>query len=488
VNYRSTLEDARICVKTLVELGEELDGRGEERIAAMGEESWITSEFEHFLTELETFLRIPSISARPEHAPDVARTANWLVDHLTRIGLTAERIETQGHPLVFAEDRSAGPGRPTVLIYGHYDVQPPDPEDAWDTPPFAPARRDGRIYARGATDNKGQLFIHLKALQAVRNCSGSLPVNVKLLLEGEEEVGSPGAFAFVQAHADRLAADLILVSDSNLWSEDQPSILVGLRGIAYLDVEVYGPSEDLHSGVYGGTVVNPANALVRMLAGLQDADGRVTAPGFYDRIEPLDSTTRELLPDDYGNRVESETGVPALGGELDRNVAERAWFRPTFDVHGLDAGYKGVGAKTVIPARSTAKMSSRLVAGQDPSEIAELLANHLQTTAPDGVRVEVRTVNQARPWRAQTDHWAFGLAREALGRWFPRPALLVGEGGSVPLIPALERAAGAPPLLVGFGLPGSNAHAPNEWISIRAFERGVLSVFDLLQRIGSKSV
>lgn len=454
----------------------------------MAKPSWLTKRLPGFLGDLETFLRIPSVSTRPLNAPDVRRAAAWLVEHLGQVGLDVEQIETAGHPLVFAQDRTAGPERPTVLIYGHYDVQPPEPLDAWETPPFEPSRRDGRIYARGATDDKGQLFIHIKSLQALRDRHASLPVNVKLLLEGEEEVGSPGALAFVESHGERLGADVILVSDSNLWSEDRPSLLIGLRGIAYLEVEVSGPGGDLHSGVYGGTVVNPANALVGMLAALQDSDRRVTARGFYERVEPLDAATRSLLPEDYGDRIEAETGVPALGGEPDRSVAERAWFRPTLDVHGLDAGYTGEGAKTVIPARATAKVSSRLVAGQRPREIADLLADHLRASAPAGVRTEVRTLSEARPWRARTDHRAFALARAALGRWFPEPVAWVGDGGSLPIIPALERATGAPPLLMGFGLPGSNAHAPNEWLSLRAFERGILAVSDLLRQIGEVSV
>jgi acetylornithine deacetylase/succinyl-diaminopimelate desuccinylase-like protein len=446
--------------------------------------SWLKSRLPVFLEELESLLRIPSVSTQPERADDVGRAADWLVDHLDGMGLEVERIETAGHPLVFAEDRAAGPSKPTVLIYGHYDVQPADPEAAWDTPAFEPCRRDGRIYARGATDNKGQLFIQIKALQALRETRGRLPVNIKLLLEGEEEVGSPGALAFAEAHADRLQGDVIVVSDSNLWSEDRPAILVGLRGIAYLEVVVTGPAGDLHSGVYGGAVVNPANALVRLLAGLQGPDWRVTVPGFYDAVESLDADTRLLLPEGYEERVLTETGVPALGGELDRSVAERAWFRPTLDIHGLDSGYTGEGAKTVIPARATAKLSSRLVAGQSPADVAELLSAHLRSKAPAGVDVEVRTLSEAHPWRARIDHRVYAVAREALERWFPEPAVLVGDGGSLPIIPAMEGAAGAPALLVGFGLPGSNEHAPNEWLSLRAFERGILAMADLLERIG----
>jgi len=450
----------------------------------MIDRSWLGERLPGFLDDLDALLRIPSVSTQPEHAPSVAQAAEWLVVHLDDLGLEAERIDTGAHPLILAEDNTAGPTRPTVLIYGHYDVQPPGPDAAWDSPPFEPCRRDGRLYARGATDNKGQLFIQLKALQALRETHRRLPVNVKLLLEGEEEIGSPGALDFVRTHADRLRADVIVVSDSHLWSEDRPSILVGLRGIAYLEVQVTGPSGNLHSGVYGGAVVNPANALVQMLASLQDTHWRVNAPGFYDRVEPLDAATRSLLPEGYGDRVRAETATPALGGEQERSVAERTWFRPTLDIHGLKAGYTDEGAKTVIPARATAKLSSRLVLGQRPSEISALLMAHLRASAVAGVRVNVRTLSEAQPWRARTDHWAYGLARKALACSFPEPAAFVGDGGSLPIIPVLESAVGAPALLIGFGLPGANEHAPNEWLSLLAFERGILAVTELLERIG----
>lgn len=448
--------------------------------------TWLAGRLPGFLEELDELLRIPSVSTQPERAEDVGRAADWLVDHLGAVGLEAGRIETEGHPLVFAEDRGAGASEPTVLVYGHYDVQPAEPEAAWHTPPFEPHRRDGRIYARGATDDKGQIFIQIKALQALREAHGGLPVNVKFLLEGEEEVGSPSALAYLDAHEDRVRADVVMVSDSNLWSEDRPSILIGLRGIAYLEVEVTGPVVDLHSGVYGGAVVNPANALVRLLAGLQGPDWSVTVPGFYDPVASLDADTRRLLPEGYEQRVLAETGTPALGGELDRSVAERAWFRPTLDIHGLDSGYTGEGAKTIIPARATAKLSSRLVAGQRPADVAELLAAHLRRVAPAGVSVAVRTLSEAEPWRANTEHRVYALAQEVLARCYPEPSVLVGDGGSLPIVPALERAAQAPALLVGFGLPGSNEHAPNEWLSLLAFERGILTVAELLGRMGSE--
>ncbi|HUF30800.1 MAG TPA: dipeptidase, partial [Gemmatimonadaceae bacterium] len=367
---------------------------------------------------------------------------------------------------------------PTVLIYGHYDVQPAEPLELWTTPPFEPAVREGRVYARGSVDDKGQLYLHVKALEAHLAARGALPVNVIVLAEGEEEVGSEHLAEFVEAHADRLRADVVVISDSSMFAPGLPSLLFSLRGLAYLQIDVQGPDRDLHSGSYGGAVVNPAMALARILATLHDSDGRVAVDGFYDGVRDWGDAVRaqiRSLPFEESAFLE-ETGASSLGGERGFSVLERLWTRPTCEVNGLLSGYTGQGAKTVLPARAMAKVSFRLVPDQDPARIGKLVQAHVARVAPDGVRVEVMELHGGRPWKAEPSGPLFEAARRALTAAFGREPVLTGEGGSIPVVGDFERILGAPVLLLGFGLPGENAHAPDEWMSLENFEKGMRAI------------
>jgi acetylornithine deacetylase/succinyl-diaminopimelate desuccinylase-like protein len=427
--------------------------------------------------ELFELLRIPSVSARSEHAGDVRRAAEWMRDSLARIGFEASLHETPGHPIVLGEWRNA-PGAPTLLVYGHYDVQPAEPLELWESPPFEPTMRDGRIYARGSVDDKGQLFLHVKALEAHLAVRGRLPVNVIVLAEGEEEVGSDNLEAFVGENAKRLAADAVVISDSSMFAPGQPSILSSLRGLAYFQIDVTGPAVDLHSGSYGGAVVNPATALARIIATFHDADGRVAIPGFYDAVrdwgDDARAAIRRLPFDEAGFR--HETGASALGGEVGYSTLERIWTRPTCELNGLLSGYTGEGAKTVLPSTAMAKVSCRLVPDQTPDEIGRLMEAHVRRVAPSGVTIAVQHLHGGRPWRAELNGRVFDAARRALAGAFGREPVVVGEGGSIPVVGDFQRILGTPVLLMGFGLPGENAHAPNEWISDENFVRGARAV------------
>ena len=435
--------------------------------------------------ELFDFLRIPSVSARSEHDADTRRAAEWTRAALERAGLAAAVHETAGHPIVLGEWRGA-PGAPTLLVYGHYDVQPAEPLELWETPAFEPAVRDGRIYARGSVDDKGQLFLHIKALEAHLAANGRLPVNVLVLAEGEEEVGSEHLAEWVEAHAAELACDAVVISDSAMFAPGVPSIVSSLRGLAYLQIEVEGPAGDLHSGMYGGAVVNPAMALARILATFHDAEGRVAIPGFYDRVRAWPDRVREQmrgLPFDE-EHFRAGVGAPALGGEAGYTVLERLWTRPTGEVNGRLSGYTGEGATTGRPARAMAKVSCRLVPDQDPGEVERLFAEHVARVAPPGVRVEVRALHGGRPWRADLEGPLFDAAKRALAAEFGREPVVTGEGGSIPVVGDFARILGAPVLLVGFGLPGENAHAPNEWISVENFEKGMRAMARLYAEYG----
>jgi acetylornithine deacetylase/succinyl-diaminopimelate desuccinylase-like protein len=373
-----------------------------------------------------------------------------------------------------------------VLVYGHYDVQPAEPLELWQSPPFEPTVRDGRIFARGSVDDKGQLFLHVKALEAHLRVRGSLPVNVVVLAEGEEEVGSVNLERFVEEHAERLGADAVVISDSAMFAPGLPSILSSLRGLAYFQIDVQGPSGDLHSGSYGGAVVNPAMALARILATFHDADGRVAIPGFHDQVRPWPERVLQqmrALPfsDDA---FLHEVGAPALGGEAGYSTLERIWTRPTCEVNGLLSGYTGEGAKTVLPAKAMAKVSCRLVPDQDPREIERLMMAHVARMAPAGVRATVTALHGGRPWRAELDGPLFDAARVALAAAFGREPVIVGEGGSIPVVGDFERILESPVLLIGFGLPGENAHAPNEWMSVENFDRGMRAVATLWEELG----
>ena len=428
--------------------------------------------------ELFDFLRIPSVSARSEHRNDMLRAADWLADTMSRIGIDTTIHETPGHPIVLGEWRKAVPGRPTVLVYGHYDVQPAEPLDLWHSPPFEPTIRDGRIYARGSVDDKGQLFLHVKALEAHLATRGTLPVNIIVLAEGEEEVGSEHLERFIEQHKDQLRCDAVVISDSAMFAPGIPSILSSLRGMAYFQIDVQGPSGDLHSGSYGGAVMNPATALARIIATFHDADGRVAIPGFYDSVREWPAKVIEGmrgLPFDE-ETFRGETGVTALFGEKGYTTLERIWTRPTCELNGLLSGYTGEGAKTVLPAKAMAKVSCRLVPDQTPEEIQRLMQAHVKQVTPPGVTVTVQHLHGGRPWRADLAGPLYDAATRALESAFGRAPVITGEGGSIPVVGDFERILGAPVLLVGFGLPGENAHAPNEWISEDNYHRGTLAM------------
>jgi acetylornithine deacetylase/succinyl-diaminopimelate desuccinylase-like protein len=435
--------------------------------------------------QLFDLLRIPSVSARSEHNADTARAAEWVAESLRGVGLTAKVHATKGHPIVVGEWRGAE-GAQTILIYGHYDVQPAEPLELWDSPPFEPTVRDRKIFARGSVDDKGQLFLHVKALEAHLTTRGTLPVNIIVLAEGEEEVGSDHLAEFIEAHAKELACDSVVISDSAMFAPGLPSILSSLRGLAYFQIDVRGPATDLHSGSYGGAVMNPAMALARILATMHDADGHIAIDGFYDDVRDWGDVARrqmKQLPfDEKGFR--EETGSPELFGEKGYTTLERLWMRPTCEVNGLLSGYTGEGAKTVLPAVAMAKVSCRLVPDQRPEKIEQLMRAHVQRVCPPGVEATVRPLHGGNPWRADLGGPLFDAARRALATAFDREPVITGEGGSIPVVGDFQRILNAPVLLVGFGLPGENAHAPNEWLSEENFYKGMRAMAALWEELG----
>ncbi len=437
--------------------------------------AYLEDALPRFRSELFEFLRIPSVSADSEHDADTRRAAGWLRERMEEAGLAAEVVDTARHPVVLGEWRGAGPGAPTVLIYGHYDVQPPDPVGLWTSPAFEPEIRDGRIYARGSADDKGQLYMHLKAIEAHLQSHGALPANVILLAEGEEEIGSPNLVPFVREYRERLAADAVVISDSAMFAPGQPSILFSLRGLAYFEIRVRGAVSDLHSGSYGGAVANPGNALASIVASLHHADGRVAIEGFYDDVLAWDAEIRDQirgLPFDEGGFLDA-VGAPELAGEAGYSTLERLWIRPTCDVNGLLSGYTGEGAKTVLPSAAMAKVSCRLVPEQTPERVAELMRSHVERHAPAGVSVEVVELHGGRPWRSNVDGQLLAAASRCLERSFGAAPVLVGEGGSIPIVVDFEEILEAPALLIGFALPGANMHAPDEWFPVENFEKGI---------------
>jgi acetylornithine deacetylase/succinyl-diaminopimelate desuccinylase-like protein len=430
-----------------------------------------------FLDELKQILRIPSISAQPDFKGEVRRCAEHLAAHLKSIGLTrAEVVNTPGHPVVYAEWLGA-PGAPTMLLYGHYDVQPPEPLELWTTPPFEPTIRDGKLYARGACDDKGQVYMHVSAMAAHFAVNGRLPVNVKLVIEGEEEAGSESLEGFLRAWKDRLAADVIVVSDTSMLGADQPALCYALRGLLYTQIEVTGPTRDLHSGEFGGAVTNPANALSQIIAGLKDADGRITVPGFYDRVRELTAVERTAmreLPFDEAGFLK-ESGAPQPFGEKGYTTMERITSRPTLDVNGMWSGYIGEGAKTVLPSFAAAKVSMRLVPDQDPDALFPAYAAHVRALAPPGVTVKVVNHHGAVPFITGPDHPMMLAAYRALARaWSKKPAL-IREGGSIPVMATFQQVLGLPSILMGFGLHDDQVHAPNEKFSLTSFHGGTRS-------------
>ena len=430
-----------------------------------------------FLEELVEACRIPSISADPAHAGDVVRSAEHIAAAAVAAGFqSAELLPTEGHPAVYAQ-RIVDPALPTALIYGHHDVQPVDPLDEWVSPPFEPTVRDGALYARGAVDDKGQVWMHLKAVEAWMRVRGELPLNLKLVVEGEEEVGSVHFDALVHRERERLRADVAVISDTPIFARGVPSICTGLRGLAHIEVEVRGPALDLHSGYFGGAVANPVAVLARMLASLHDpATGRVTIPGFYDAVrEPTAEERAQVaaLPFDEAALRREAGGVPALTGESGWSPLERMWMRPTLEVNGIWGGYQGPGSKTIVPARAAAKISCRLVADQDPDEIAGLLAEHLQHIAPAGVTVHTQAQGGGRPVLTPIDHPAVQAGRRAMRHGFGAEPAVIRTGGTIPPVATFQEVLGLPSVLVGVGLPDDQIHAPNERFDLGQYAAGV---------------
>ncbi len=440
------------------------------------------------LNDLFDFLRIPSVSAKAEHKTDTQRAAAWVHGRFAKMGFTVETCPTPGHPVVLAEWRKAPAGAPTFLVYGHYDVQPAEPLNLWTTPAFEPTIREGKLFARGSVDDKGQLFAHIAALETMLEVRGKLPVNVIVIAEGEEEVGSENLAPFIEQHKQRLACDGVVISDSSMFAPGIPSILSSLRGLAYFEINVRGPASDLHSGSYGGAVVNPAMALARILATMHDENGKVAIDGFYDAVRPFPPAViagMRKLPFDE-EEFRKEVGAPALGYEPQYTVLEKLWTRPTCEVNGLLSGYTGEGAKTVLPGVSMAKVSCRLVPDQEPATIEALMKKHVAKVTPKGVTVTVEHLHGGKPWRADLEGPLFEAAKKALFAAFGRDPVVTGEGGSIPVVGDFERILGVPVLLMGFGLPGENAHAPDEWISVENFSKGMRAIAALFEELGGK--
>ena len=432
---------------------------------------------DRFLDELFELLRIPSISAQSEHKPDMKRCAEWLAAALVKSGADrADVMPTEGNPVVYAE-KIVDPAAKTVLVYGHYDVMPVDPREEWRTEPFEPTIADGRIWGRGADDDKGQLFMHAKAFEAMC-ATDSLPCNVKFMLEGEEEIGSPSLYKFCADNKELLAADIILVSDTSMISMDTPSITCGLRGLTYMEVEVTGPNKDLHSGLFGGAVANPANVLTRLVASLVDDKGRVTIPGFYDDVRELTPAEREAFneaPFDL-DEYKKSLDVDDVEGEEGYTTIERTGVRPSLDVNGIWGGYIEEGTKTVIPSKASAKISMRLVPNQDFEKIAELFERHFRAIAPASVKVDVRFLHGGAPYVAPTDMPAYKAAERAIVDTFGKKPLPFYSGGSIPIISGFERILGIKSLLIGFGLAEDAIHSPNESYGLDQFFKGVETI------------
>jgi acetylornithine deacetylase/succinyl-diaminopimelate desuccinylase-like protein len=437
-----------------------------------------------FLDELKSLLRIPSISTLPEHKNDCRKAAETLAGELKRIGMENVRlIETAGHPLVYADWLHA-PGKPTALCYGHYDVQPPDPLDEWLSPPFEPAERNGNIYARGAVDDKGQMYMHVKALESLLATGGALPLNVRVLLEGEEEVGGGGIATYVASKPSDLKADFALVSDTDMFAPGLPTLCTGLRGMIYTELEVRGARTDLHSGMYGGAAPNPFVALAQIIAKLKDENGHILIPGFYEGILPPSADELKAwksLPFDEEEYRSHEVGSRALVGEAGFSVMERTWARPTLDVHGMPGGFIGAGAKTVIPAKAVAKVSMRLVPGMTPAKAFAQYKGYVEKIAPASVDVEVRLIHQGDPCLVPTDNPFMRAATRALHEVWGKDTVFIRSGGSIPIVGDFARHLGLPSVMMGFGLPDDNIHAPNEKFNLNNFKLGIETIIRFLQ-------
>ncbi len=443
---------------------------------------------ERYLEELKAFLAIPSISALPQHAGDVRRCAGWCADEMRRIGMqNVKLVDTPGNPVVYG-DWLGAPEAPTILFYGHYDVQPVDPLELWESPPFEATIRDGEIYARGSADDKGQVFMHFKAIEAHLKQNGTLPVNMKIILEGEEEVGSVNLDNFIRAHKSELGADVVVISDSPMFARGVPSICYGLRGLVYFQIDLRGSSTDLHSGSFGGAVSNPAFVLSQVIAQMKDRGGRIRIPGFYDEVVALQEEERKAwatLP--YNEKTfKKDFGIPKVFGESGYTTLERTWARPTFEVNGLLSGFTGEGAKTVLPALAMAKVSMRLVPNQTPDNIAALFEAHLRDITPKTVELTITRMHGGKPWMTSYDNPFVQAAGRAIERGFGRAPVFTREGGSIPVVSTFQEELGLPSVLFGVGLPDENAHAPNEKLDVANFHGGIISSALLYEEIAKR--
>jgi acetylornithine deacetylase/succinyl-diaminopimelate desuccinylase-like protein len=441
----------------------------------------IDAHRERYVAELKELLRFPSVSTAPEHKADVHRCAEWLCHHLNDIGLPTTLCETPGHPILTGE-RLEAPGKPTVLFYGHYDVQPPEPLELWTSPPFEATVRDGSLYARGAADDKGQVFTHVKAWEAVLRHDGALPVNLKWVIEGEEEISSVNLHDFIAQRRDALSADYVVVSDTGQFAPGMPAITCGLRGIAIFEVRVRVAKQDLHSGSFGGSIANPVVVLSKIIARLHDEQGRVTVPGFYDDVLPLQPWEREqfaALPLDE-DELRDALGVPQLYGEVGYNTLERVWARPTLELNGIVGGYGGEGFKTVLPSWVLAKISCRLVPNQDPDRIGALVSDYLKELCPPTATIEVRYLGGGKPIVVNTESPAVQAAKRAIETGFGAPCVFIREGGSIPVVAMFKDLLGVDSLLLGWAQRGCNAHAPDEWIGLDDFHNGIRTAAALL--------
>ncbi len=442
---------------------------------------------DRYVDELKQYLAIPSISALPQHAADVRRAAEWTGEALKTAGLQNVRlIETPGNPVVYGDWLNA-PGKPTILFYGHYDVQPVDPVELWTSPPFEATVRDGEIYARGSADDKGQVFMHIKAVEAHLKQTGSLPLNIKFFIEGEEEVGSVHLDDFVRSHKQELAADVVVISDSPMFDRGIPSICYGLRGLTYFQIDLRGTKSDLHSGSFGGAVANPAFVLASVLSQMKDRGGRVKIPGFYDDVRALSDAERaewKKLPFNE-TKYRKELGAPKLFGESGYSTLERVWARPTFEVNGLLSGFTGEGAKTVLPATAMAKVSMRLVPDQDPKKISDLFEAYLQKVAPKTVELKITRMQGGKAWMTEFDNKYVRAAGRALEQGFGKSPVFSREGGSIPVVSTFQEELGLPSVLFGVGLPDENAHAPDERLDLGNFHNGIIASAYLYQEIAA---
>ncbi|UQZ83281.1 Succinyl-diaminopimelate desuccinylase [Paenibacillus konkukensis] len=450
-------------------------------------QSYLSEHRDRHLAELIEFVRIPSISASTEHKPDMLKAAEWLADALRRAGLEhVEVLSTAGHPVVYGDWLHA-PGQPTALIYGHYDVQPADPLEQWETPPFEPVIRDGKLYGRGATDDKAQLYTHVKTVEAYLNTIGTLPVNVKFCIEGEEEIASPSLPAFLEAQAERLKADAIVISDGPMHDEGAPSICYGLRGLCGFQLDIQGAKNDLHSGLYGGGIANPATALVQLLASMRGDDGHIAIEGFYDGVNELSEAERaafrELALDDA--KQAKELAVPELTGEVGFSFLERTTARPTLEINGIYGGYQGEGLKPIVPSTAGAKISCRLVDHQDPDQIMKRIEAHIKKHKPAGVTVKVQQTHRGKPFYISPEHPYIQAAAKAYEDGFGKEPVYIRSGGSIPIVEVFSRVLGAPVVMMDFGLPGENMHAPNEHFHLDNFDRGIATLCRYWQELQS---